>query len=131
MGAKTVKLEDFLAEQMQDPEVREVYEALEPAYQVASMRIRRGLTQEELADLVGTKQPSIARLEGGTTEPKLFFLRRIAKALNARLVIRLVPEEEAAEGHPAEDVPVRCQVQAEPHLVRDADTPDEGDPPSN
>jgi DNA-binding XRE family transcriptional regulator len=85
--------EDHLAEQLQDPEFREAWEALEPGYQIARLRIMRGLTQQELAEKVGTKQPSIARLESGKTEPKISFLRRLAEALGADLEIRIVPQE--------------------------------------
>jgi DNA-binding XRE family transcriptional regulator len=85
--------DDHLAEQLQDPKFREAWEALEPAYQIARLRIMRGLTQKELADLVGTKQPSIARLESGRTEPKISFLRRLAEVMGAELEIRIVPQD--------------------------------------
>jgi len=77
----TIKLEDWLDKKMRDPEFRKAYEDLEPAYQVARLRIMRGLTQKELADLVGTKQPSIARLESGSDLPRLSFLQRVVEAL--------------------------------------------------
>lgn len=92
-----VRFEDWLDEQMQDPEFREAMEEPDPAYQVARLRMMRGLTQKELAQKVRTKQPSIARIESGKTEPRLSFLKRIAKALGARLVVRLVPEEKEVE----------------------------------
>ena len=91
-----IRFEDWETEQMQDPEFRKAAEKLEPAYQVAQLRMLRGLTQKQLAKLVGTRQPSIARLESGKREPRLSFLRKVAKALGARLEIRLVPEEEDA-----------------------------------
>ena len=91
-----IRFEDWEAEQMRDPEFREAAEALEPAYQVARLRMLRGLTQEELAKRVGTRQPGIARLESGRKEPRISFLRRIAKELGARLVLQLVPEEQLA-----------------------------------
>lgn len=84
-------LDSYLAEQMQDPEFRAAYEALEPAYQIARLRILRGLTQEQLAEKVGTKQPSIARLESGRSTPSLDFLQRVAEALDAQVEIRIVP----------------------------------------
>ncbi len=90
-----VRFEDWEIEQMQDPEFRAATEELEPAYQVARLRIMRGLTQERLAELVGTKQPSIARLESGKIEPKLSFLRRVVEALDGHLEVRIVPLEEA------------------------------------
>ena len=98
MRVKTVSYEDWLAEQMKDPEFRAEYEALEPAYQLTRLRIARGLTQAQLAELVGTRQPGIARLESGKTEPKLSFLRRVAKALGYRIEIRFVPQEGVATG---------------------------------
>jgi transcriptional regulator with XRE-family HTH domain len=40
--------------------------------------------------MVGTRQPSIARLENGTSVPSLSFLDRIAKALDARIELNFV-----------------------------------------
>ena len=91
----TIRFEDWEAEQMQDPEFRAAVEELEPAYQVARLRIKRGLTQKQLAKLVGTHQSSIARLESGNTQPRLSFLRRVVEALGGRLEVRIMPQEEA------------------------------------
>ena len=103
MTAKTVLLEDVLAQKMQSPEFRKAYEALEPAYQVARLRIMRGLTQEQLAELVGTKQPSIARLESGKVTPTLDFLRRVVEALGGHLVVKIeVPDEAPVSEHRTE-----------------------------
>ncbi len=50
-----------------------------------------GLTQEELANLIGTKQPVISQLEDADYEGhSLSMLKRIADALNQRLEIRFV-----------------------------------------
>lgn len=51
----------------------------EMAYQIATMRIRAGYTQEQLAKKLGTKQESISRLESGRQEPSLTTLFKIAK----------------------------------------------------
>lgn len=57
-------------------------------------RTRAGLTQQELADRVGTKQSVIARLEDGDYEGhSLSMLQRIARALNQRVEINLIPIE--------------------------------------
>ncbi len=85
-----IRFEDWEAEQMQDPAFQAAAEELEPAYQVARLRILRGLTQDQLAEMVGTKQPSIARLESGKMEPRLSFLRRVVEALGGRLEVRIV-----------------------------------------
>ena len=87
--------EEHLTEELKDPEFREAWEASEPAYQVARLRIMRGLTQAQLAELVGTKQPSIARLESGKDEPKISFLRRVVKALGGHLEVRITGPEQA------------------------------------
>ncbi len=84
--------DEWVDAQMQDPEVAAELAKLEPGYQIARLR---GLTQAQLAALVNTKQPSIARLENGDTVPNINFLERVAAALNARLEIRLVPDETA------------------------------------
>lgn len=94
MRAKAnIRFEDWEAEQMRDPDFRAAAEELEPAYQVARLRIMRGLTQEELAEKVGTKQPSIARLESGKGEPSLSFLRRVVEALDGDLKVHITPRE--------------------------------------
>jgi len=96
MTANTnIRFEDWEADQMKDPEFRAAVEELEPAYQVARLRIMRGLTQEQLAELVGTKQSSIARLESGNTQPRLSFLRRVVEALEGRLEVRIMPQDGA------------------------------------
>jgi len=60
--------------------------AFEIGNQVFSARIDAGLSQEKLAQKIGTKQPSIARIESGASLPSLSFLEKIAKALGTRLL---------------------------------------------
>jgi transcriptional regulator with XRE-family HTH domain len=88
--------EEWMNQKRQDPEVAKELAKLDPGHQVARLRILRGLTQAQLAALVSTQQPSIARLENGETVPNITFLERVAAALNARLEIRLVPEDQTA-----------------------------------
>jgi ribosome-binding protein aMBF1 (putative translation factor) len=53
-------------------------------------RIKTGLTQQQLADLIGTKQSAIARLEDADYEGhSLSMLQKIARALNQKLEISL------------------------------------------
>jgi transcriptional regulator with XRE-family HTH domain len=61
------------------------------ADQVAEQRAARALSQKELADLCGTTQSAIARLESGGRPPKIDTLRRIAEALDCELEVRLRP----------------------------------------
>jgi DNA-binding XRE family transcriptional regulator len=89
VSKKTLK--NWQAQQLKDPEFVAAANELEPGYQVARLRIQRGLTQAQLAELVGTRQPSIARLENGSSVPSLSFLDRVATALDARIELRVVP----------------------------------------
>ena len=84
-----LSLDKVLREKLADPEFRQAYERLGPGYQVACLRKMRRLTQSQLAKLVGTKQPSIARLESGTALPKLGFLQRVVDVLGGTLIIRI------------------------------------------
>ncbi|MES2224739.1 MAG: helix-turn-helix transcriptional regulator [Patescibacteria group bacterium] len=46
---------------------------------VMSARIKKGMTQTELAQKIGTKQPAIARIESGISLPSLSVLEKIAR----------------------------------------------------
>jgi transcriptional regulator with XRE-family HTH domain len=63
------------------------------AGQVADRRKERGLSQADLAKLVGTTQSAIARLESGGRPPRIDTLLRIANALDADLHIELLDRE--------------------------------------
>ena len=92
--------QDWEAQQLQEREFVEAVDALEPGYQIARLRIQRGLTQAQLAELVGTRQPSIARLESGQSHPSLSFLQRVAEVLQARVEVNLIPLEVAKPSKP-------------------------------
>lgn len=59
------------------------------AAQVAERRRALDLSQRELADLCGTTQSAIARLERGQRPPRVDTLMRIASALDCQLVVEL------------------------------------------
>ena len=61
------------------------------AEQVAEQRKARGLSQKELAELTGTTQSAIARLESGGRPPRIDTLLRIAEALDCELSVDLRP----------------------------------------
>ncbi len=86
-----IPFESWEARQIADPQFSGIAQEMEPAYQLTRLRILHGLTQQQLAEMVGTKQLSIARLESGTVEPRISFLRKVAAALDSRVEIRIVP----------------------------------------
>lgn len=61
------------------------------AEQVVEQRKARGLSQKELAELTGTTQSAIARLESGGRPPRIDTLLRIAEALDCELIVQLRP----------------------------------------
>jgi transcriptional regulator with XRE-family HTH domain len=61
------------------------------AERVAEQRRERGLSQRELADLCGTTQSAIARVERGARPPRLDTLLGIANALDCELAVELRP----------------------------------------
>jgi len=64
----------------------------EVACEIHHLRTERGLTQRQLAERIGTTQSVVARLEDADYEGhSLRMLRRVAKALDARVTVRLVP----------------------------------------
>ena len=81
------ELQQMIAEETLNAEVaRLIYE----------VRTRAGLTQAQLAKLIGSKQPVIARLEDADYEGhSLSMLRRIAEALNLGLEVRFVSRRAA------------------------------------
>jgi ribosome-binding protein aMBF1 (putative translation factor) len=62
------------------------------ARQIYELRTAKGLTQQQLAELIGTKQPVIARLEDADYEGhSLAMLYRIGAALGCRVAVGFVP----------------------------------------
>lgn len=76
---------------MNKPGYRKAYEEMAPEFELAAAiieaRSNAGLTQAELAERMGMKQPYVARLESGTMNPSHKTLERVAKATGSRLHI--------------------------------------------
>jgi predicted transcriptional regulator len=58
---------------------------------VSERRVAKGLSQRQLAELCGTTQSAIARLERGGRPPRIDTLLRIADALDCELIVELQP----------------------------------------
>ena len=78
-------------ELLKDPQVRKVLKETELEYQIArsviKARIENGLTQQQLAKRLNTKQSVISRVENAKTIPSLSFLKRLANALRISLEV--------------------------------------------
>jgi len=83
---------------LSNPEVRIEYDDLEDEFSVFDellrARMSAGLTQSEVAEIMGTKTPAIARLESGggrkQHSPSLSTLRKYAEAVGCHVEIKLV-----------------------------------------
>ncbi len=88
-----MNFDEYKSELLKNPEVKAEYEALAPEYelmrQIINARIEQNMTQKQLAEKIGTKQSSIARLESGNYNPSYQFLQKIANALGKRLMVSL------------------------------------------
>ena len=61
----------------------------EVAKQLRDVRKSQGMTQESLAELVGTKKSNISRLESGRYNPSLDFLIKVAECLGKQITIKV------------------------------------------
>ena len=90
----TIPYEVLKAKALSDPEIRAEYEALAPEFEISNellkARLRAGLSQMELATLMGTSQSAIARLESGQTLPSTKTLIRFAEATGSKIQVRLL-----------------------------------------
>ena len=78
--------------------VKGEYDALEPEFtllrEILLARQKAGLSQAQIAERMGTKPPSVTRLESslssGKHSPSLDTIKKYAKALDCHLEIKLV-----------------------------------------
>jgi ribosome-binding protein aMBF1 (putative translation factor) len=89
------KFNDFLADQMQDPEFKAEYDALEPEFAIiqamVDARKSSGLTQKQLSERTGIAQADISKLENGNANPSIRTLQRLAAGMGMRVTIAFEP----------------------------------------
>lgn len=116
--SKKTNFDRYLEEQMRDPafarRFEEAGEAWDVAVQIAALRQQAGISQKELARRLKTSQQQISRLESpGYEGHSLSMLRRVAKALRAR--VRVVLElEDAAHGSRLAEPPASYRAKRSP-----------------
>lgn len=91
------KFDDFLNEQLNDAEIRNEYEALQPEHALIQAMIDAGqydrITQKELAKRTGIAQGDISKLERGNVNLSIRTLQRLAKGMSKVLKIEFIPEK--------------------------------------
>jgi ribosome-binding protein aMBF1 (putative translation factor) len=97
MTRKSIPVEEAFAEWRKDPDYVRAYDALEEEFTLADAlihaRAQASLTQEQVAERMGTTQAVIARLESGRTKPSTRTLERFATATGTRLRIAFEPRQ--------------------------------------
>lgn len=83
--------EEDLAERLKNPKFRKEWESSEIEYQLARQviekRIQKKISQRALAKKLNTSQAAISRVESMNGNPSLSFLKRLATALDSKLVL--------------------------------------------
>ena len=100
MNEQVRGFDEELREELKDPEFRHSFaqagEAWNLSIQLADLRRKKGLTQAQLAEMVGTQQQNIARIENPAyTGHTLSLLRRVAKALDMVLRVQFITVDQA------------------------------------
>ena len=90
-----MKFDDYLQEQLKDPEFKKEWDDIQPEMDIIramiDARIEQNLTQKELATRTGIDQADISKLENGTRNPSLKLLKKLASGLGMQLKIEFVP----------------------------------------
>ncbi len=90
-----VDFEEFKKEALSNPEVRKEYENLKPLFKIkkklTEARLKKGLTQEEVAKRIGTSKSNISRIESlnNSYTPNLLTLIKYADALGYEIDIEI------------------------------------------
>ena len=75
-------------------EIERAGRAWDIAFQIKSLREKRGLTQKQLAKLARINQPNVARIENADYQSyTLKTLEKVTSALKARVDVVVIPEE--------------------------------------
>lgn len=89
----TTTFKQFKTKALKNPAIKAEYEELGPEYEVVKTiidhRLKRGWSQSQLAEAIGSRQPVISRLERGEGNPSLQTLKRIAEALDLSLKVSM------------------------------------------
>lgn len=87
----TMTHEEVLAILMKRPGYKEAYEALEPEFAVLDAlieaRVKKNMTQRQLAAKLGVHQSSLARFESSRSNPTFAWLSKVARGLGLKIKI--------------------------------------------
>lgn len=94
MNKKNNDFQNYLKENLKNSEFKKHFDEygkqLEIAYQILELRKKRKMSQSDLADIIGTTQSNIARMEAGEQNFTTNTLQKIAEAFNCDLKVNFV-----------------------------------------
>ena len=102
--SKRPGIEDFRAKALKDPAVKAEYDALSTLFEMKrrmiALRKAAGMTQEQMAERLGTQKGNISRLESihSDSSPRLTTVEDYARALGYKVKVEF--ELEAEPGRP-------------------------------
>ena len=100
---KLARVQEHLREKLHDPQFKESYAVelfkAQVAKEVVQVRMKEGLTQEELADKVGVSQQEISKIENGEFQ-QIKTVVRVLIALNHRITVSV----------PSQEVPLEAEL---------------------
>jgi transcriptional regulator with XRE-family HTH domain len=100
INKKATNYEEFEAGLLKRPGIRKEYDALKPRYNIIHSIIERRnqlqISQARLAEIVGTKQPAISRLETGAYNTTLSTFFKVANALDLDISLEVRSRDRGA-----------------------------------
>ena len=89
---KFIDFRKDLNSELKDPKFKQEYLKAQPEFEVTRVlieaRLKKGLTQKNLAKKLKTTQSAISRLESGRVSPTISLLQKLADAFDSYLEIR-------------------------------------------
>ena len=90
---KYYTVEELKNKLMKKPGFASEYQKLQPEYEIACQiieaRLKKSMTQEDLAKKIGTGQAVISRLEGMNAKPSISLLCKVAQALQTKITVNI------------------------------------------
>ena len=95
------KVSDHLKEKIKDPYFKELYELEAQKYaiveKIVEYRIKRKMSQEQLAEIVGVTQQQISKIENGEFS-NVMTLEKVLLAIGMTVLIKAVPFKRVVHG---------------------------------
>lgn len=90
---KLLTFDQYFKNSLKDPEFKKLWEESEPKYQLSRQiikkRLKKKMSQGELAKKSGTTQAVISRLENSTFNPTIELLERVSAGLGSKLTLSI------------------------------------------